>query len=123
DLESDALLDLPKARLSAVGEEVGDARAGPPLDLRVEVDERPAEASRHLCAEAALARPHEPGEREVPVERVQARGRHRSPIRPRYASYAARTSTSESPPSLSSAARASSNATAASATTESASTA
>jgi len=86
DVLCDLLLDLPEAALPARREELGDLRAGARLDLAVEVDEAPLQPLRDGCAEPALARAHEPGQGEVPAERVQARGRHRSPIRPTYAS-------------------------------------
>src|SRR5262245_23021665 len=123
EVQRDLLLGLTETGFAARGKELGHTRAGPPFDLPVEVDERATEPHCDLCSEPGLSGPHEPGKGEVPAERVQVRGRHRSPIRARYVSCAASTSTSASPPSFSSAARASSNATAASETTARASTA
>ena len=83
DVERHLPLHLPEAALASRCKQGGDARAGAGLDLTVEVDERPTEPRRDLAAQAALARSHEPGERQVPAERVQVRGSHRSPIRAR----------------------------------------
>ena len=82
----DPPLYLGYARPAALGDVVGAPRPGARFDLAVEIDERPLEALPDGRAEPGLPRPHEPGQREVPPECVQVRGRHRSLIRPRYAS-------------------------------------
>ena len=82
-LECDTLLELAEPALSPLCEEVCDRGAHARLDLAVEVDEGPAEPQRHLRAEPGLPRAHEPREGDVAAERVQVRGRHRSPIRAR----------------------------------------
>ena len=48
DRGGDRGLSLPERRLALPGEELLDRRAGQPLDLAVEVDERPAEPSGEL---------------------------------------------------------------------------
>ena len=60
-----------ESRALPVLEQLGDGRAGTRLDLAVEVDEAPAEASRSLAPEGRLAGAHEPGEREMAPERVR----------------------------------------------------
>ena len=79
----DLLLDRAEPRLPGGCEEVDDRRAGAPLDLTVEVDERPVQPSCHLLAHGRLARAHEAREREMAAECVQVAGCHRSEMRSR----------------------------------------
>ncbi len=65
------LLEHSERRLTVAGKELRDRDLRASLDLTVEVDEAPAEASRDLRAHRRLARAHEAGEREVAVQGVR----------------------------------------------------
>ena len=79
----DGLLDCPEPGLAARDEQLRDGGAGAQLDLAIEIDEPTPEPLRDRLAGVRLPRTHEPGQRQVPAERVQPRGFHRSPIRRR----------------------------------------
>ena len=121
DLHCSVLLKLAKRRLAVRREELRDARARALFDDLVDRDKPTTEPLGENRTERRLPRAHESDEHEMAAERVQdVRGQR---IRSRYAACAATKSTSASPPNFSLATNASSQATAASATTASASTA
>jgi hypothetical protein len=66
-LADDLLLRTAKAGLAAL-EELRHGRAGTPLDLVVEVEERPPDAQGDLGGERRLAGAHEADERNMPLE-------------------------------------------------------
>ena len=68
-LDREVLLELPEPGLAALGPDVRDRHPQLPLELEVDVEERPSQACGGLRAEARLAGAHEADERDVPVDR------------------------------------------------------
>ena len=68
-LDRQVLLELAEPGLAALGPERRDRGAELPLELEVDVEERPPQARRRLRAQARLAGAHEADERDVPAER------------------------------------------------------
>ncbi len=111
-------LQRPEVLLAVVGEDLPDLEAGAPLDVRVDVDERDAEALGEEASDRGLA-----GARRADQRNAVGHARPRSARRAAYAAAFLRVSANESPPNFSSAASASTRATIASATTPAAGTA
>jgi hypothetical protein len=65
-LDRDVLLRLAEPLLPALLEDLGDGLAALPLELRVDVDERPADALGNLGPHGRLAGAHEADQHEVP---------------------------------------------------------
>ncbi len=71
NLDGNAFLERAERLLASLGEELGNRRAGPFLDDRVDRDERPPETLGELGAERRLPGAHESDEREMATERVE----------------------------------------------------
>ena len=121
ELQRRPLLQFSEGGLPALGEELRDAHARLLLDDGVDGGEGAPKPLGEHGPDGRLSGSHEAHERHVTVEGVQRSVCQE--IRSRYAAWAAVKSVTASPPNFSRAARASSQPTAASATTASASTA